>query len=308
MKKTRVGVLISGRGSNLRALIEACKAPDYPAEIVLVVSNVPRAQGLAHAETASIPTRAVNHKDFASRDAFDAALTEALEEAQVELLCNAGFMRLHTEDFVRRWWNRHLNIHPSLLPAFPGLNTHARVLESGVKISGCTVHFVRPEMDTGPIVAQAAVPVLADDTEERLAARVLAAEHRLYPHALRLVASGEVRSRRRDCRGVDRSQGESSARSAFLAVPRRRALIESINGRKIERWTGRHVAPQNRCRPLMDIASGRMLETGPIQGSFAPVLLAKGRFFDHGGRNSETGQRPPVPTAGSLGEGIKWRI
>lgn len=193
MKKTRVGVLISGRGSNLRALIEACKAPDYPAEIVLVVSNVPRAQGLAHAETASIPTRAVNHKDFASRDAFDAALTEALEEAQVELLCNAGFMRLHTEDFVQRWWNRHLNIHPSLLPAFPGLNTHARVLESGVKISGCTVHFVRPEMDTGPIVAQAAVPVLADDTEERLAARVLAAEHRLYPHALRLVASGEVR-------------------------------------------------------------------------------------------------------------------
>jgi phosphoribosylglycinamide formyltransferase-1 len=190
VKKTRVGVLISGRGSNLRALIEACEASDYPAEIVRVVSNVPGAQGLAHAEAAAIPALTLNHKDFASRDAFDAALTAALEEAQVELLCNAGFMRLHTEGFVKRWWDRHLNIHPSLLPAFPGLDTHARVLESGVKISGCTVHFVRPKMDAGPIVAQAAVPVLAGDTEESLAARVLAAEHRLYPHALRLVASG----------------------------------------------------------------------------------------------------------------------
>ena len=193
MKKTRVGVLISGRGSNLRALIEACNARSFPAEIVLVVSNAPRAQGLAHAEGASIPTRTVSHRDFASREAFDAALNEVLEKAGVELLCNAGFMRLHSEDFVRRWWNRHLNIHPSLLPAFPGLHTHARVLEAGAKISGCTVHFVRPQMDTGPIVAQAAVPVLAGDTEDALAARVLAAEHLLYPLALRLVASGAVR-------------------------------------------------------------------------------------------------------------------
>jgi phosphoribosylglycinamide formyltransferase-1 len=191
--KTRVGVLISGRGSNLQALIEACKTPGYPAELMLVVSNVARAQGLARAERASIPTRTIDHKDFASREAFDAALSEALEEARVELLCNAGFMRLHSESFVRRWWNRHLNIHPSLLPDFPGLDTHARVLESGVRISGCTVHFVRPQMDTGPIVAQAAVPVLPGDTEDSLAARVLAAEHLLYPHALRLVASGAVR-------------------------------------------------------------------------------------------------------------------
>jgi phosphoribosylglycinamide formyltransferase-1 len=193
VKKLRVGVLISGRGSNLQALIEAGNTRGFPAEIVLVVSNVLNAQGLARAEAASIATRTIDHKSFASREAFDAALIEALEAARVELLCNAGFMRLHSERFVRHWWNRHLNIHPSLLPAFPGLNTHARVLDAGVKLSGCTVHFVRPEMDSGPIVAQAAVPVLPGDTEDSLAARVLALEHRLYPHALRLVASGAVR-------------------------------------------------------------------------------------------------------------------
>lgn len=193
MSKKRVGVLISGRGSNLEALIEACKAPAYPAKIVLVVSNVPGARGLLRAETALIPTRTINHKDFTTRANFDAVLDQALKQAEIELVCNAGFMRLHTEEFVRSWWNRHLNIHPSLLPVFKGLHTHARVLEEGVKITGCTVHFVRPEMDTGPIVAQAALPVLPDDTEVSLAARVLEAEHRLYPHALRLVASGAVR-------------------------------------------------------------------------------------------------------------------
>ncbi|MGH6791849.1 MAG: phosphoribosylglycinamide formyltransferase [Methyloceanibacter sp.] len=193
MTRKRVGVLISGRGSNLQALIEAAQAPDYPAEIVLVISNVPDAQGLARAEAAGIPTCTINHKDFTSREAFDAALTAALEDAGVELLCNAGFMRLHSEGFVRHWWNRHLNIHPSLLPAFKGLRTHARVLEEGPQITGCTVHFVRPELDSGPIVAQAEVPVLDGDTPESLAARVLEAEHRLYPHALRLVASGAVR-------------------------------------------------------------------------------------------------------------------
>jgi phosphoribosylglycinamide formyltransferase-1 len=193
MTRKRVGVLISGRGSNLQALIDATQAPGYPAEIVLVISNVPSAQGLARAEAAGIPTRTINHKDFTSREAFDAALTGVLEDAGVELLCNAGFMRLHSEGFVRHWWNRHLNIHPSLLPAFKGLRTHARVLEEGAQFTGCTVHFVRPELDSGPIVAQAEVPVLAGDTPERLAARVLAAEHRLYPHALRLVASGAVR-------------------------------------------------------------------------------------------------------------------
>jgi phosphoribosylglycinamide formyltransferase-1 len=190
--KKRVGVLISGRGSNLGALIEACKAPDYPARIVLVVSNVPSVQGLLRAEAALIPALTINHKDYASREEFDAALDKVLTEADVELLCNAGFMRLHTENFVTRWRDRHLNTHPALLPAFRGLHTHARVLEEGAKITGCTVHFVRPEMDTGPIVAQAAVQVLPGDTPESLAARVLDAEHRLYPHALRLVASGAV--------------------------------------------------------------------------------------------------------------------
>ena len=193
MTRKRVGVLISGRGSNLQALIDAQAAPDYPAEIVLVLSNVPGAQGLTRAEAAGIPALVVNHKDFAKRTEFDAVLDQTLKQAGVELLCNAGFMRLHTEEFVRSWWNRHLNIHPSLLPAFKGLHTHARVLDEGVKITGCTVHFVRNEMDTGPIVAQAALSVLPDDTAESLAARVLAAEHRLYPHALALVASGAVR-------------------------------------------------------------------------------------------------------------------
>ena len=193
MTRKRVGVLISGRGSNLGALIEACKAPDYAAKIVLVISNLPSAQGLLRAESALIPALVINHKDFATREGFDAALDTALNEAGVELLCNAGFMRLHSEGFVASWRNRHLNVHPSLLPAFRGLHSHARVLEAGATITGCTVHFVRPEMDTGPIVAQAAVPVLPDDTPESLGARVLDAEHRLYPHALRLVASGEVR-------------------------------------------------------------------------------------------------------------------
>jgi phosphoribosylglycinamide formyltransferase-1 len=192
MTRKRVGVLISGRGSNLQALIDACKAPDYPARIELVISNVPSVQGLLRAEAALIPTLTIDHRSFPSREAFDAALDAALAEAGVEILCNAGFLRLHTEGFVARWLNRHLNIHPSLLPAFRGLDTHARVLASGVKISGCTVHFVRTEMDEGPIVAQAAVPVLEGDTTETLANRVLHAEHRLYPLALDLVASGAV--------------------------------------------------------------------------------------------------------------------
>ena len=192
MTRKRVGVLISGRGSNLQALINACKSRDYPAEIVLVVSNVPQAQGLLRAEAALIPTLTINHKDFPDREAFDATLDAALKEAGVELLCNAGFLRLHTPGFVEGWRDRHLNIHPSLLPAFRGLHTHERVIAAGCKISGCTVHFVRAEMDEGPIVAQAAVPVLADDTAETLALRVLEAEHRLYPHALALVASGAV--------------------------------------------------------------------------------------------------------------------
>jgi phosphoribosylglycinamide formyltransferase-1 len=187
-----VGVLISGRGSNLQALIDAAQSPDYPAEIVLVISNVPSAQGLARAEEAGIATLTVNHKDFASREDFDVVLDETLRQAEIDILCNAGFMRLHTPGFVQAWRDHHLNIHPSLLPAFKGLHTHERVLEAGVKITGCTVHFVREEMDTGPIVAQAAVPALDGDTPDSLAARVLEAEHQLYPLALRLVASGAV--------------------------------------------------------------------------------------------------------------------
>lgn len=206
--KTRVGVLISGRGSNLQALIDAAKDPDYPAELVLVISNVPDVQGLDRAEEAGIPTCTINHKDFPSREAFEAALNDALDGAGVELLCNAGFMRLLTESFVSRWLNRHLNIHPSLLPAFKGLDTHARVLDAGARVSGCTVHFVRAAMDDGPIVAQAAVPVLPDDTEDDLAARVLAAEHRLYPHALRLVATGQVTVDGERAAGMPSGSGE----------------------------------------------------------------------------------------------------
>lgn len=206
--KRRVGVLISGRGSNLQSLIDAAKDPAYPAELVLVISNVPDVQGLERAEAAGIPTNTINHRDFGSREAFEDALHDALSEANVELLCNAGFMRLLTEGFVARWLNRHLNIHPSLLPAFKGLDTHARVLESGAQITGCTVHFVRAAMDDGPIVAQAAVPVLSDDTEESLAARVLTAEHRLYPHALRLVASGLVTVDREQALGLPGGRGE----------------------------------------------------------------------------------------------------
>lgn len=206
--KKRVGVLISGRGSNLQALIDAAKAPDYPAELALAISNVPGVQGLARAEAAGIPTLAIKHKDFPSRETFEDALDAALNEAGVELLCNAGFMRLLTESFVSRWLNRHLNIHPSLLPAFKGLDTHERVLASGAQITGCTVHFVRAAMDDGPIIAQAAVPVLPGDTADILADRVLGAEHRLYPHALRLVASGQVTVEGESAVGMPMSAGD----------------------------------------------------------------------------------------------------
>ncbi|MEC9369670.1 MAG: phosphoribosylglycinamide formyltransferase [Pseudomonadota bacterium] len=191
--RKRVGVLISGRGSNLRALIAACKAKDFPAEIVTVISNRPEAPGLDFARKAGIEAIAIDHKRYRSRGDFEVALNEALDKARVELICNAGFMRLLTEEFVERWRDRQINIHPSLLPAFKGLHTHERVIEAGARISGCTVHFVRTEMDSGPIIAQAAVPVLAGDTPDSLAARVLGAEHRLYPLALGLVASGQAK-------------------------------------------------------------------------------------------------------------------
>ncbi len=191
--RKRVGVLISGRGSNLVSLIEAARQPDFPAVIVLVISNKANALGLERARDAGIETAIIDHKAFKRREAFDAALTGALKAAQVVLVCNAGFMRLHSPTFVQEWYGRQLNIHPSLLPAFRGLHPHARALEAGVRIAGATVHFVSEEMDAGPIVAQGAVPVLPGDDEETLSARILAMEHKLYPLALRLVASGAAR-------------------------------------------------------------------------------------------------------------------
>lgn len=190
--RVRTAVLISGRGSNLQALIDASRSPGYPAEIVLAISNVESAEGLARAREAGVPTKVISHKSFASREAFDAAIDEALRQAEVSLVCEAGFMRIHSEWFVKRWEGRLLNIHPSLLPAFPGIAVHRQALTAGVKISGCTVHFIVHALDSGPIVTQAAVPVLPDDTPETLAARVLTEEHRIYPEALRVVAAGRV--------------------------------------------------------------------------------------------------------------------
>jgi phosphoribosylglycinamide formyltransferase-1 len=193
MTKKRVGILISGRGSNMMALVEAARVPDYPADIVIVISNRPEAEGLVWARRQGLAAEAIDHKAFARREDFEAQLHQTLAAAQVDLVCCAGFMRLMTASFVERWHGRMLNIHPSLLPSFKGLHTHEQALAAGVKIAGCTVHFVVPEMDSGPIVAQAAVPVLEGDTPDRLADRILVAEHKLYPHALCLVATGAAR-------------------------------------------------------------------------------------------------------------------
>jgi phosphoribosylglycinamide formyltransferase-1 len=194
MARKRVAILISGRGSNMVALIEAAKDPAYPAEIVVVISNDPDAEGLKRAAASGIKTAVVDHKPFGKdRAAFERALQHELETHWIELVCLAGFMRLLTPWFVRQWDGRMLNIHPALLPAFKGLDTHARALQAGVKEHGATVHFVVPEMDSGPIVKQAAVPIHEGDTEATLAARVLEIEHRIYPEALRLVAEGAGR-------------------------------------------------------------------------------------------------------------------
>ncbi|MGC1352141.1 MAG: phosphoribosylglycinamide formyltransferase [Xanthobacteraceae bacterium] len=193
--KKRVAILISGRGSNMTALIEAAKASDYPAEIVLVVSNRPDAPGLAHARAAGVATAVIDHTRFGDkREAFEHALDDELRNNRIDLVCLAGFMRLLTPWFVARWSGRMLNIHPSLLPQFKGLDTHRRVLEAGVKRHGATVHFVVPEMDSGPIVVQDSVAVQDGDTEATLAARVLELEHQIYPRALRGVAEGRTRS------------------------------------------------------------------------------------------------------------------
>ena len=193
MARKRVAILISGRGSNMVALIEAAKDPAYPAEIVLVISNEPAAEGLKRATAEDIETAIVDHRKFGKdRQAFERALQDRLQNHNIELVCLAGFMRLLTPWFVRQWDGRLLNIHPALLPAFKGLDTHTRAIAAGAKQHGATVHFVVPEMDSGPMVAQAAVPVHNGDTEVSLAARVLEVEHRIYPQALRLVAEGRV--------------------------------------------------------------------------------------------------------------------
>ncbi|MCX7629987.1 MAG: phosphoribosylglycinamide formyltransferase [Geminicoccaceae bacterium] len=193
MGRRATAVLISGSGTNLQALLDAARAPDYPAAIRLVVSNRPDAFGLERARRAKVPAVVVDHRAFAAREDFEAAIEEELRLADVELVCLAGFMRILSAEFCARWRDRVLNIHPSLLPAYRGLRTHERALSDGVAVSGCTVHFVRPELDAGPVLVQGVVPVLPDDDAERLRRRVLEVEHRCYPLALALLASGRVR-------------------------------------------------------------------------------------------------------------------
>ncbi|HVI49964.1 MAG TPA: phosphoribosylglycinamide formyltransferase [Candidatus Sulfotelmatobacter sp.] len=191
-KRLKVAVLISGRGSNLQALLDACGDAAFPAEIALVISNVADAYGLERARKAGVPTLVIDHKAHASREAFDAELDKAIRASGAELVCLAGFMRLLSKGFSEAWNGRMINIHPSLLPSFKGLHTHRKAIEAGVKLHGCTVHFVTPELDDGPIIVQAAVPVLSSDDEDALAHRVLEQEHKAYPLALRLVAEGRV--------------------------------------------------------------------------------------------------------------------
>jgi phosphoribosylglycinamide formyltransferase-1 len=190
--RRRTAIFISGRGSNMVSLIEAARGPDFAAEIALVLSNRPEAEGLAKAKAAGIATAAIDHRIYAGRTGFEAACQAMLDIHRIDLICLAGFMRLLTPGFVEHWRGRMINIHPALLPSFKGLHTHERALAEGVKIHGCTVHFVVPEVDAGPIIAQAAVPVLETDTAESLSARVLTQEHVIYPLALRLVASGDA--------------------------------------------------------------------------------------------------------------------
>ncbi|AVF05337.1 MAG: phosphoribosylglycinamide formyltransferase [Devosia indica] len=193
MTRKRVAILISGRGSNMAALIEAAKAPDYPAEIVGVLSNRAAAAGLETAAAAGIATASLAQSKFPSRDMFEDTMTQILESWEVDYVCLAGFMRILGEDFVNRWLGRMVNIHPSLLPAYKGLHTHERALADGVSEHGCTVHFVTPGLDEGPAILQARIPVFAGDTPDTLAERLLVEEHRIYPEALRLLASGQAK-------------------------------------------------------------------------------------------------------------------
>src|SRR5450755_3507341 len=212
--KRRVAILISGRGSNMAALLQAAAAVDFPAQIAVVVSNRSDAGGLERARSAGVPAVVIESKPFGTdRAAFEAALQAVLDQHRVELICLAGFMRLFTAGFVQRWYGRMLNIHPSLLPSFPGLDPHGQALRAGVKISGATVHFVIPETDAGPIVMQGAVAIRDDDTADTLAARILEIEHRIYPDALRLLASGRIRPEGAVCK----TQGSPASGDSLIS-------------------------------------------------------------------------------------------
>ena len=210
-KKVKVAVLISGNGTNLQALIDACKAPSYPAEIVLVISNKANAKGILRAREAGITTRIVEHTNYSSREEFDTELSIILSNSKCKLVCLAGFMRILSESFVTTWPNSILNIHPSLLPSFPGTKTHERALKAGVKVSGCTLHFVTAELDAGPIIGQAAVPVLDNDTPKTLANRVLIEEHKLYALGLELVANKILKKKK-----VDLSREQDTVSKSLL--------------------------------------------------------------------------------------------
>jgi phosphoribosylglycinamide formyltransferase 1 len=214
--KRRVAILISGRGSNMAALIDAARLAEFPAEIVAVISNRADAAGLERAAASGIPTVVIESKPFGKdRAGFELVLQRALEDNKVDLICLGGFMRLFTAEFVQRWYGKMLNIHPSLLPSFPGLDPHGQALQAGVKISGATVHFVIPETDAGPIIMQGAVTVADDDTAETLSQRILGIEHRIYPEALRLLASGKLRLEGDICKVAD-----SAERDDILISPR----------------------------------------------------------------------------------------
>ena len=213
--KRRVAILISGRGSNMAALIRAAAEPDFPAEIAVVISNRVDAAGLQKAAASGIAVEIIESKPFGKdRAGFEAKLQQALDARGIEIICLAGFMRLFTAAFVQRWYGRMLNIHPSLLPSFPGLDPHGQALRAGVKLSGATVHFVIPETDAGPIVMQGAVVVKDDDTPETLSERILGVEHRIYPEALRLLATGKVRIEGDVCRTAGSGPSEN-----FLIAP-----------------------------------------------------------------------------------------
>ena len=212
MARLKVCVLVSGRGSNMQAILEAAAAPDYPAEIALVISNIPGAQALERAEAAGVATLTISHKAFADREGFDAEVTKAIEAAGCQLVVLAGFMRLLSAAFCEHWRDRLINIHPSLLPSFKGLNVHQRMIDSGVRFGGCTVHFVRAEMYDGPIIVQAAVPVHPGDDADALAARILAEEHKIYPLEVRWIAEGRIRV----SAGRVRVQGAEPADGALI--------------------------------------------------------------------------------------------